>query len=151
MLELMTTDILFLALSEGSRVTLQVVASLGLVAAVLFFMWKLPASGERFFGWGPPLALMSAWGGLIGIVFSLCLWFMPMPDLWITGILLVLDPAAICAGTLVLWIYRRHDGMEETIFMQLTQARIGIGLALIAVTIGYVFVMTHKDPFTPVG
>ncbi len=141
----------FFAMTDGPRVTLQVLASLGLVAAVLFFMWKLPASGERFYGWGPPLALMSAWAGLIGVVFSLLLWIMPMPDLWVTAILLVLDPAAICAGTLVLWIYRHHDGIEETIYMQRTQARIGITLAMVAVTIGYVFVMTHKDPFTPVG
>lgn len=140
-----------LALSDGPRVTLQVIASIGLVIAVLVFMWKLPASGERFFGWAPPLALMSAWAGLIGVLFSVLLWIMPMPDLWITGILLVLDPAAICAGTLVLWVYRRHEGLEETVLMQMTQARIGITLALVAVTIGYLFVMTHKEPFTPVG
>ncbi len=142
---------LILAISDGPRVTLQVIASIGLVIAVLVFMWKLPASGERFFAWAPPLALMSAWAGLIGIFFSVLLWVMPMPDLWITGILLVLDPAAICAGTLVLWIYRHHEGLEETVLMQLTQARIGITLALIAVAIGYLFVMTHKEPFTPVG
>lgn len=143
--------LLSLAMSEGLRVTLQVLGSLALVAVVLWFMWKLPASGERFYGWGPTLALASAWAGLAGVVASLLLWVMPMPDLWIAAILLVLDPAAVCAGVLVLWIYRRHEGVEDTVFLQLVQARVGITLALAAVTIGYWFVMTHKAPFTPVG
>jgi hypothetical protein len=140
-----------LALDDGPRVAIQVIASIGLVLVVLGFMWRLPASGERFFGWAPPLALMSAWAGLLGVIFSVLLWIMPMPDLWITGILLVLDPAAMCAGILVMWIYRHHQGVEETIHMQLTQARVGILLALVAVTVGYLYVMTHKAPFTPVG
>jgi hypothetical protein len=135
-------------LADGPRVALQVVASAALVAGVLFFMWKLPASGERFYGWAPPLALMSAWAGLGGLAFSVLLWFTSVPDIWITGLLLVLDPAAVCAGILVLWIYRRHEGSEETVHMQLTQARVGIFLALLAVTIGYVFVMTKKQVFT---
>jgi len=144
----MESTLIQLALADGPRVALQVAGSAALVAAVLFFMWKLPASGERFYGWAPPLALMSAWAGLAGLAFSVLLWIMPMPDVWITGLLLVLDPAAMCAGLLVLWIYRKHEGVEETILMQLTQARIGIFLALLAVMIGYLFVMTHKEPFT---
>jgi hypothetical protein len=140
-----------LALDDVPRLTIQVIASLGLVAAVLWFMWKLPASGERFFAWAPPLALMSAWAGLVAVVISIVLWWLPGPDVWITGILLVLDPAALCGGILVLWIYRRYEGTEPTVTAQRTQARAGIILSLIAVTIGYIFVMTHKTPFSPVG
>ena len=90
------------ALDDPSRVALQVAASAALVVAVLFFMWKLPASGERFFSWAPPLALISAWAGLAAVVFSILLWWLPAKDVWVTGILLVLDPAALCAGVLVL-------------------------------------------------
>lgn len=138
-------------MADGPRLTIQVAASLVLVAAVLWFMWKLPASGERFFTWAPPLALMSAWAGLIAVVFSIVLWWLPGPDVWLTGILLVLDPAALCGGILVLWIYRKHDGAQPTVSAQLVQARAGIILALVAVTLGYIFVMTHKTPFSPVG
>lgn len=140
-----------LALSEGLRVAIQVVASLALVAAVLLFMWKLPVSGERFFGWAPPLALLSAWCGLAAVILSILLWRLPSPDWWISTTLLILDPASLCFGVLVLWIYRKHDGDEETVHMQLIQARTGILLGLIAVALGYWFVMTHKAPFTPVG
>ncbi len=144
-------SMLTLALDDGTRVAIQVAASVALVVAVLVFMWKLPATGERFFGWAPPLALASAWAGLFAVFASIMLWWLPGTDWWITAIMLVLDPAAICAGVLVLWIYRRHQGGEETVHMQMTQARIGIALAMLAVAIGYVFVMNHKTPFTPVG
>ena len=140
-----------LAMSEGLRLTLQVGGSALLVIGVLFFMWKLPASGERFYGWAPVLARLSAQLGLLAVIFSIVLWWLPGPDVWITAILLALDPAALCSGVLVLWIYRRYEGFEETVLMQLTQARVGIGLSIVAVVIGYWFVMTHKEPFTPVG
>ena len=40
---------------------------------------------------------------------------------------------------------------RQTIYLQQMQARVGITLGLIAVTIGYIYVITHKAPFTPVG
>lgn len=139
------------AMSEGLRLTLQVAASAALVVAVLWAMWRLPVSGERFFGWGPPLALFSAWCGLAGIVLSALMWALPNPDVWVVWAMLVLDPAALCAGILVLWIYRRDHAVEETVRMQIVQAKVGVVLGLAAVAVGYTFVMTHKAPFTPVG
>ena len=129
---------------------IQLVVSTLIVAAVLWFMWRLPKS-EALFGWAPPMALVSAWAGLIAAIVSALLWVLPYPDRWVALTFLLLDPAAIACGVLVLWIYRGHDDEGHTIVLQRLQANIGIVLGLIAVTVGYVYVMTHKTPFTPVG
>lgn len=128
------------------RLTIQLIASAALVLAVLFFMWRMPKTGERFFAWAPPLALLSAWGGLAALVGSGLLWVLPSPDAWVTLLFLVLDPLAITCGILVMWIYRGHEEQQETIRAQQTQARVGIALGLAAVVVGYVFVMTQKRP-----
>jgi len=70
-------------------------------------------------------------------------------------VLLLLDPGSIAAGTLVFWIYRgfgqASDSQAATVDLQRFQARVGLAMGLLAVAIGYVYVMTHKQPFTPVG
>lgn len=133
------------------RLTLQILVSVLLVAAVLWFMWRLPRRSTALFGWGPPLALLSAWGGLLSLAVTGLLWVLPFPDLWLVATFLGLYPGAIAAGTLVLWIYRGHVDEQATITAQLIQAKVGIGLGLLSVVLGYVYVMTHKTPFTPVG
>jgi hypothetical protein len=133
------------------RLTLQILASGALVAVVLWFMWKLPRKGEALFSWGPPLALLSAWGGLLSLLTTVLLWLLPFPDVWIVVTFLGLYPASIASGTLVLWIYRGLADTQGTIASQLTQAKVGITLGLLAVVLGYVYVLTHKTPFTPVG
>jgi len=134
------------------QLTIQLIVSALIVLAVLWFMWRLPREGERFFAWAPPLAIISAWGGLIGLIYSALLWVLPFPDRWLVLVFLILDPMAIGAGTLVLWIYRGHEVKSEiTIDAQLVQARVGIFLGIVAVAIGYFFVLTSKAPMTPVG
>jgi hypothetical protein len=128
------------------RLTLQLIVSAALVFGVLFFMWRLPKAGERFFAWAPPLALLSAWGGLVAVIGSGLLWVLPNPDTWVTLLFLVLDPLAIAAGVLVMWIYRGHAEQQGTIEAQQMQAKVGVALGLIAVVLGYVFVMTHRTP-----
>lgn len=130
---------------------IQLLISALIILGVLWFMWKLPRRGEALFGWAPPLALLSAWLGLAGVATSLLLWLLPTPDRWIAVVFLLLDPAALAAGILVLWIYRGMDSHTEAVAMQRIQAKVGIGLGLLAVAIGYAFVMTHKAVFTPVG
>ena len=128
-----------------------VLASFSLVAAVLWFMFRMPASGAGLYPWAPSLALVSAWFGLGAVALAAALWSLDHADYWVALALLLVDPAALTAGVLVLWIYR-HEGAEvETVVLQKQQARVGIALALIAVAAGYAFVMTHKTPFTPVG
>jgi len=131
--------------------TLQVLASAALVIAVFYWMWRLPQTGEKYFGWAPPLALASVWLGLAAVIASALLWFLPYPDQWVAATFLVLDPGAIGAGALVLWIYRGHENTEPTIDIQRLQAKVGITLGIAAVILGYIYVMTTKPPGTAIG
>ncbi len=123
---------------------LQVTLSFVLVTMVLFFMWRLPRRGESFFGWAPPLALISVWAGLMAVVCAVITWFVSRPDPLIAASLLFVDPAAITTGTLVLWIYRRYESPEQTIGQQRIQAVVGIVLGILAVVVGYVFVFVYR-------
>ena len=125
---------------------LQVALSFLLVAVVLFFMWRLPRRGESFFGWAPPLALVSAWTGLIAVICAVVTWFVSRPDPLIAASFLFVDPVAIAMGALVLWIYRGYESPEQTISEQRIQATVGIALGILAVVVGYVFVFVHKPP-----
>ena len=122
-----------------------------LVVLVLAAMWRIPRRDESYFNWAPPLALISAWVGLIALVVSVLLWILPVADPIIALLLLVLDPAAVCAGVLVLWIYRRHESTQDTVLQQKLQAKVGIALAVAAVAAGYTFIFWHKPPGTTVG
>ncbi len=124
----------------------QLLASALLVGAVLFFMWRLPRGGDRFFGVAPWMALLSAWAGLFALVGSVALWVSPAPDAMVTVLFLVIDPGAVALGTLVLWVYRGHVGDGASIEAQLVQARVGIGLGLVSVAVGYGYVVMHKPP-----
>ncbi len=122
-----------------------------LVATVVWWMWRLPATENAYYGWAPPLALGSAWLGLIALAAGAAMWVLPYPDILITVCFLAIDPAAICMGTLVLWIYRRDESALETVQQQRLQARIGVVLGLLAVVVGYSFVFAHKAPGSAVG
>jgi len=122
---------------------IQVGASLALVVAVLWFMWRLPNRNDSLFGWGPPLALFSPWAGLFAVISSVVLWFIATPDSWLPVAFQLLYPAAIGSGVLVLWIYRRYEELTDSINAQKLQAWVGISLGLMAVAIGYFFVLTH--------
>lgn len=129
----------------------QVTASYALVAVVLWFMWRLPRRGESWFGVAAVMALGSAWAGLAAVIASALLWWVAMPDWLLAVVLLLLDPGAIALGVLVLWVYRGHKSTSPAIVQQRLQAKTGVALGLSAVVIGYIFVMTHKQLFTPVG
>jgi len=135
------------------QLTLQVVISGLIVLAVLWFMWRIPRKNDTFFTWAPPLAFMSPWAGLAALIGSATLWALSAnhADQTVVILFLGLDPGAIATGVLVLWIYRDYESDEKTIQMQRTQAWTGIALGIAAVVVGYIFVMTHKTPFTPVG
>ncbi len=114
-------------------------------------MWRIPRRGDALFDWAPSLALISTWAGLIALGASAALWLQSSPDPWIASILFFLDPGAIGAGVLVLWIYRRYDSVEHTVGHQILQAKVGIALGLIAVAMGYLFIFTYKPPGTVIG
>jgi len=129
----------------------QVTASYVLVAVVLWFMWRLPRRGESLFGIAPIMALGSAWLGVAAVVTSVLLWWVAMPDWLLAVVLLLLDPGALALGVLVLWVYRGEGSARPAIDQQRLQAKTGVALGLSAVVVGYAFVMTHKQLFTPVG
>jgi len=131
-------------------VWLKVVASLALVALVLWWMWRRPVR-EALYPWAPPLALASAWLGLLAGALSAGLWVLPYPDRWVVILLLVLDPAATATAVLTFWILRKVPHDDPPAQAQRLQASVGLGLAMVAIALGYLFVMTHKTPFTPIG
>ena len=114
--------------------------SIAAVAGVIWAMWRLPPSGADHDGWAPWLALGSCWLGLAGLAVSGLLWVVAAPDLWLPAALLLLDPGAIAAGVLVLWIYRGRPEDAPPMSLQKQQARVGIGLGVAAAGVGYVFV-----------
>lgn len=130
------------------NLTLQVGFSILLVVAVFFFMWRMPNKGEAFYPYAPPMALASAWTGLLATIISALLWLLPYPDYWLWGTLWLLDPAAICLGCLVLWIYRDEVHLNDTINAQQLQSKVGVTLGLIGATLGYTFVML-RTPMPP--
>ena len=130
---------------------LQVGLSFFVCGVVIFLMWRIPRRGDALFDWAPPLALISGWAGLIALWASATLWVLSAPDPWIASVLLFLDPGAIGAGVLVLWIYRRYDSVEHTVGYQILQAKVGIALGLVAVAMGYLFIFTHTPPGSVVG
>src|SRR5258708_7078793 len=106
-------------------VALEVFSALALVAIVLAFMWRMPQRGTAYYEWAPRLARFSARTGLAALAGSGVLWVLPRADPWLVVIFLLLDPAALAAGTLVLWIYRNNNAPVETVVMQRTQAWVG--------------------------
>jgi len=137
-----------------TQIALQVSASLLLVYVVIWAMWRMPKAKESSLVVAPSLALMSVWCGLLGVLGTIYLWWTQTPDHWLPPLLLILLPGSAAGGTLVLWLYRQFEGDEElmaTVEIQRTQARIGIALGLIGTGIGYLFVLLHKAPLTPVG
>lgn len=138
-------------MSDALRIALQVGISILVVIAVLYAMWRLPRKGDALDPWAPPLALASAWSGLLAAIVAPLLWLLPKPDLWLVALFLVLDPLSLTSGILVHWLYRDTPNTGEARRMHMTQATVGITLGLIALSLGYLFVMTHKSIGSAVG
>ena len=135
------------------QISVQILISALIVLAVLWGMWRIPRKGDALFGAAPRMAFISTWMGLTALIASAALWALPAngADQAVVVVFLGLDPASIACGVLVLWIYRGYETHEDTIGLQRAPAWMGIILGLLAVAVGYAFVMTHKTLFTPVG
>ena len=132
-------------------ITIQLIVYILLIIGVLYFMWKLKGDTKRFYGWAPPLAITAVWTGLIAALGSVAIWISPIDfNTWLITSLLFLDPFCMTTATLVLWIYRNtpRENLEDTIFQQLTQAKIAIFLGSIAIALGYAFVLLHPPGST---
>ncbi len=127
-------------------ITTQLALYIFLIVAVIYYMWKLQGDTKKYYGWAPPLAISAVWTGLIAMAGSIAIWFSPINfNSWLITSLLFLDPFTITTAILVLWIYRNtpRENLEQTIYMQLTQAKMAIFLGSIAIALGYAFVLMH--------
>lgn len=131
-------------------VAFQVGASVALVVIVLVFMWRMPRRGEAYYPWAPPMALGSVWIGLLGVLSAAAMFFVPSPDAMVIAVCQFLAPISVGLAVLVFWVYRGADD-AETILLQRLQAKVGLALGVLAVAVGYAYVLSHKAPLTPIG
>lgn len=89
------------------------------------------------------LALASVWIGLASSLLAVIMvvYRPAMTDLTVTLVLYFGSPGALCFAGLVLWAHRKEESMEPGLDAQRTQARVAIGLALIAAAIVYLLVI----------
>ena len=134
------------------QLTLKVLASIAFIFFVLWCMWRVKGDPVTDSAAAPILALASSWAGLASVATAGWLWISKQPDIWVV-IDVIFWAAAISTGGLAMWVYRftPAEQMTEPIQMQRMQARVGIGLGLAAVTLWYVFVLSHKSILTPTG
>ena len=92
------------------------------------------------------LALISVWVGLASfLVAAAMLLYRPtMTDLSILMILYFGSPGAICFAGLVLWANRQDTSAEPAIAAQRLQAKMAIGMALLAAAIVYALVIGSR-------
>jgi len=133
-------------MSDEIRLTLQVIVSILFILAVLWALWRLPASEDADGGFAPVLAFASPWLGVAAALSGVALWFVADSSVGIAVVVCVaLYAAALAGGGWVLWTYRAlpPERTPEEISLQRLQARVGIGLGLVAVVLWYVYVATH--------
>lgn len=143
-------------------VNIQVAVSVLVVVVVLAAVWRMPRRGDRWFGWAPPLALGSAWTGLLSVLGSALLWVLPVGrDVLIALLFLLLIPGSLTAGLLVYWIYRGVTGdgrpvdiqidpaidRPDAVSMHRMQAGVGLTFSCAAIAIGYAFALLRDLSF----
>ena len=97
------------------------------------------------------LAFASVWIGLATLALSatMLLYRPAFTDLTVTLVLYFGSPGALCFAGLVLWAHRKEDGADPGVSAQRLQAKIAIGLALLAAAIVYMLIINSQklDPF----
>ena len=139
-------------MSEELRLTIQVAVSLAIIFGVLWWMWRMRGEAVTDSAAAPVLAFASVWFGVAAVGIDIWLWFTRNPDAWVV-VEVIAFSATLATSLLSLWIYRYTpaEQMSDEILMQRLQARVGLTLGLLAVLGWYVFVLTNKQVFTPVG
>lgn len=126
------------------RLTIQVVVSLLIIFGVLWWMWRIPGEAIRGSVAAAMLAFVSVWFGVAAIVAAAWLWWTSVPQFWAITTVLIWA-AAISTGLLALWTYRHTppDQMLAEVHLQRAQARVGVALGLVAVTMWYIYMITR--------
>ncbi len=136
-------------MSDELRLTLQVVGSLAIIFGVLWWMWRIPGEAVNGSLAAAVLAFCSVWIGVAAIGVVAWLWWSAHPGPWAVASVLVWA-AAISSGLLALWTYRHTPAgaMSEEVLLQRLQARVGVGLGLVAVTMWYIFLIVRFSTLT---
>ena len=117
-----------------------------LVATVFWCMWRVPPRVTALTPWAPWLALISPWLGVAALGCAVAVWPAGHADPLVAITLMVLSPGAIASGAGVLWVHRGVPTSDGAIAAQRLQARVGIGLGLLAALLVYVFVFLSRRP-----
>jgi len=96
-------------------------------------------------------ALLSVWLGLACLVLSLVMvaWRPAFNDVTLLLDLYFGCPGSICLAGMVLWSHRKTVGADRAIAAQRVQAKVAIGLALVAAAIVYGLVMAAEPVEVP--
>lgn len=131
------------------RLTLQVIVSLMIIFGVLWWMWRIPGEPVTASLAATTLSFVSVWLGVASVGVAMWLWWTSNPQSWaITSVLIW--AAALSTGLLALWTYRHTpvDRMPEEVILQRFQARVGVGLGLLAVVLWYIFMIVRFSSLT---
>jgi len=136
-------------MTDEIRLTIQVIVSLMIIFGVLWWMWRIPGEPVTASLAATTLSFASVWLGVASVLIALWLWWTSQPQLWaITSVLIW--AAALSSGLLALWTYRHTpvDRMPQEVLLQRFQARVGVGLGLVAVTLWYIFMISRFASLT---
>lgn len=89
------------------------------------------------------LALGSVWIGLGSLLIAVTM-IVHRPtftDLTVTLVLYFGSPGALCLAGLVLWAHRKDDASDAGLQAQRLQAKIAIGMAVVAAAVVYILVI----------
>lgn len=141
-------------MTDEIRLTIQVIVSLMIIFGVLWWMWRIPGEPVTASLAATTLSFVSVWVGVASVGVALWLWWTSNPQMWaITSVLIW--AAALSSGLLALWTYRHTpvDRMPEEVLLQRLQARVGVGLGLVAVVLWYIFMIVRFSSltFAPAG
>ena len=89
------------------------------------------------------LALTSVWIALATLVLAgaMAVYRPCMTDVTVTLVLYFGSPGAMCLGGLVLWAHRKTGPEDDAVRNQRLQAKVAIGLALVAAAIVYTLIV----------
>ncbi len=93
------------------------------------------------------LALLSVWIGLASLAIAAAMFGYRalFSDSGVTLVLYLGSPGALCLAGLVLWAHRKEGSSDPGVSAQRLQAKVAIGLALIAAAIVYaLFIASDK-------
>ena len=89
------------------------------------------------------LAFASVWIALASLLLAIAMvvYRPAFTDLYVTAVLYFGAPGAMCLAGMLLWAYRKEDDPDPGLVSQRLQAKVAIGLSIVASAIVYVLVM----------